>query len=341
MSRPEGHASSPGAPSFLDVRRLGRTFRARAGWSGDARKVHALQEVTFSVERGESVGLVGESGCGKSTLAHCIVGLLAPTTGEVRLAGEPVHGLRGAALRALRRRAQLVFQDPLGSLDPKMTVGAQLAEPLAVHGLVARAARATEVVRLLAEVGLPADALQRYPHAFSGGQRQRIGLARALAVGPELLVADEPVSALDVSVQAQILNLLMELRQKRSLTLLVVSHDLHVVRHLCPRTLVLYLGRLVEDGPSEHVLRAPAHPYTAALVTSLPSAQAGRRGQRTGPVLQGEVPSPLAPPPGCPFHPRCPRAAAECRRTMPVLGARSGPGRVACHHPLAGPNAPS
>jgi peptide/nickel transport system ATP-binding protein len=293
-------------------------------------QVRALDGVDLEVRRGETFALVGESGSGKTTLGRCLVRLLDPDAGQILFDGEDLLGLSGRRLRRRRRRFQMVFQDPWGSLDPRMRVGAIVEEPLAVHGL-ADGRRAERVAELLASVGLGEDAARRFPHQFSGGQRQRIGIARALATEPDLLVADEPVSALDVSVQAQIVNLLVRLQQDLGLTLIFIAHDLAVVEQIADRVAVMYLGRIVESGPRETLFAHPRHPYTMSLLAAVPVPEVGRPRRRI--VLPGELPSPVEPPPGCPFHPRCPVARPHCAVDTPPLSAAGGGGSVACFHP--------
>jgi oligopeptide/dipeptide ABC transporter ATP-binding protein len=302
-----------------------RTFRAPRGG-----RAQALRGVSLGVRRGEVLGIVGESGCGKSTLARLLVGLDRPDAGEVRFDGVALGALRGAARRTFHRRAQMVFQDPYGSLNPRLTVGEALSEALRVHRVVPREQVAARVAALLEQVQLPRAAAARRPHEFSGGQRQRVGIARALAVQPEMIVADEPVSALDVSVQAGVVNLFAELRASLGLTLVFITHDLRLVRHLTERVAVMYLGLVVEEGPTASVFAAPRHPYTRALISAVPRLEPG--APERPPPLSGEVPSPLAPPSGCAFHPRCPVAVARCAAEAPVLREVGWP--VACH--LAG-----
>jgi oligopeptide/dipeptide ABC transporter ATP-binding protein len=293
--------------------------------------VRAVDGVSFAVSSGEAFGLVGESGCGKSTAARATLRLIEPDGGSIRFADIDVRAARGSSLNTLRRRMQIIFQDPYSSLNPRRSIGRTLAEPLAVHGMARGGAARERAAALLAEVGLPATALDRYPHEFSGGQRQRIGIARALALQPELIVADEPVSALDVSVQAQVLLLLKELQQRRGLAFVFVSHDLGVIRWFCSRVAVMYLGRIVEQGPVQRVFTSPRHPYTRMLRDASPIPDPAQRSLL--PRVVGEIPSAAAPPPGCHFHPRCPRATDICHTTYPEWSEPDGQG-FACHHPL-------
>ena len=294
-------------------------FRRSAG------VVKAVDGVSFEVGPGESFALVGESGCGKSTVARLLLRLIVATSGAVRLEGRDLLAFGPAEMRAARRRLQIVFQDPYGSLNPRMTVGQMLAEPLALHDVVPPAKRPGRVAELLHLVGLQPDSTQRYPHEFSGGQRQRIAIARALAAEPRVIVCDEPVSALDVSIQAQILNLLADLQQRLGLSYVIISHDLAVVRHIAATVGVMYLGRIVESGPNQSLFERPRHPYTQALLSAVP----GRVSRRI--ILQGDVPSPLAPPSGCHFHPRCAHAIERCRVEIPLAESRPDGGTVACH----------
>jgi len=314
----------------LEAVDLVKHFAVRSGLFGPQRGlVKAVDGVSFSVQAGETFAIVGESGCGKSTVARLVLRLIEPTSGAVRLEGRDVLGAAPAELRALRRRMQIVFQDPFGSLNPRMTVRAMLTEPLALHDVVPAVRHDERVAELLSLVGLHAESAQRYPHEFSGGQRQRIAIARALAAEPRLVVCDEPVSALDVSIQAQILNLLAGLQSRLGLAYVFISHDLAVVRQIATAVGVMYLGRFVESGPTERLFRRPRHPYTQALLAAVPVPEPGGRARRI--VLAGDVPSPLAPPPGCHFHTRCPHAIARCSTEVPAPEPAPGGGTVACH----------
>jgi len=320
--------------SLLEVKNLKVHFPVRHGIFSRVREsVKAVDGVSFRLAPGETLGLVGESGCGKSTLARAILRLVEPTAGEIYLNGKNLTLLRGSALRARRRKFQMIFQDPFGSLNPRMTVEDIVGEALDIHGLTDSAsARRKRIVELLQLVGLDAAYAQRYPHEFSGGQRQRIGIARAVAVEPELIVCDEPVSALDVSVQAQIINLLQDLQQQRGMAYLFIAHDLAVVEHISRRVMVMYLGKIVEQAAAKDIIRAPQHPYTQALISAVPEMDADTKKQRI--ILPGDVPSPIHPPGGCPFHPRCPIAVARCKTDVPLLEESEGRHFAACH--LAG-----
>ena len=321
--------AGPGEP-LLVVSNLAKTFTAKRGWPVPTTvTVRAVDGVSFTVARGDALGIVGESGCGKSTVARACLRLSEPDSGSVRFDGVDVLTASGARLRALRRRLQIVFQDPASALDPRQRIVDALGEPIRVHGIAKGKDVLTTVERLLDEVGLPASAARRYPHEFSGGQRQRIGIARALALGPDLIFADEPVSALDVSVQAQILVLLDQLRARRQLAFVFISHDLGVVRHFCQHVAVMYLGRIVEQGPVPEIFDEPLHPYTQLLKASSPVPDPDNAVAMR--LQEGEPPSPVAPPPGCHFHPRCPFAMDRCKAVAPPL-RETAPGRiVACH----------
>jgi len=312
--------------AMLELTGLVKRFPVRDALGRRAGAVHAVDGVTLRVAEGEVLAIVGESGCGKSTLGRLMLNLITPDAGTVRFMGDDLTKLSPAALRAKRRDMQLIFQDPFASLDPRMTVEQAVAEPLRLHRIVPRDQERARVADLLSRVGLRPELARRWPHEFSGGQRQRIAIARALASQPRLIVGDEPVSALDVSVQAQVVNLLSDLIRDLGLTFVLISHDLGVVRHVADRVAVMYLGRIVEEGPAEEVLTAPKHPYTRALLAAVPGHGA------KAPPLEGDVPSPIAPPPGCRFHTRCPFAEARCREAVPELEGAAH--RVACH--LAG-----
>jgi oligopeptide/dipeptide ABC transporter ATP-binding protein len=316
--------------------RITKYFPVHGGWFGRSTRVlRAVDHVSLRVRRGETMGLVGESGCGKSTLGRLMLRLLEPTFGRVVFDGHDVTPLSQRELRPLRRRMQIIFQDPYSSLNPRMTVREIVGEAIRIHKLAkTRADEEARIVQLLEKVGLRADVMDRYPHEFSGGQRQRIGIARALAVEPDFIVCDEPISALDVSIQAQIVNLLMELQETLGLAYLFVSHDLKVVEHVSHRVAVMYLGKIVEQAPAEDIYEQPRHPYTRALLAAAPQPDPQRKRVRL--VLEGDVPSPIDPPPGCAFHPRCPRAIKNtCDREIPPLDeTRQGSAhKVACWNP--------
>jgi peptide/nickel transport system ATP-binding protein len=318
----------------LDVRGLTKFFEIRRGFRRRVvGTVRAVDDVSFTIDAGETLGLVGESGCGKTTTARCILRAMVPSGGEILFGAADgrvvdLAPLSRAALRPLRPQIQMIFQDPFGSLNPRMTIFDNVAEPLLVNGVRSRRARRERVAALLELTGLRPEFMHRFPHAFSGGQRQRIGIARALATEPRLVVADEPVSALDVSVRAQVLNLLLDLRRRLGLTMLFVAHDLSVVKHVCDRVAVMYVGQLVEQAPSAALFARPRHPYTAALIRAVPIPDPRVPGGDT--ALAGEVANPAAPPPGCYFHPRCPYAVDRCRIDPPAL-RRVGDHDVRCH----------
>jgi oligopeptide/dipeptide ABC transporter ATP-binding protein len=311
--------------NLLTVDNLSKIYRGAHG-----AEVHAVSDVSFAIAEGEVLGVVGESGCGKSTLGRSILKLIEPSAGRVSFAGRDITTLNRHAMKPVRRDLQIIFQDPFGALNPRHKVGTIIGEPLVVHGLGDRATRAARVAELLRIVGLPEDAAGRFAHEFSGGQRQRIAIARALALEPKLIVADEAVSALDVSIQSQIINLIADLRKRLGLAIMFISHDLSVIRHVSDRIAVMYLGRIVEIGPADEIMDAPKHPYTQALLSAIP--RPGQKRERQ--VLQGELPDPANPPAGCPFHTRCPQVMDICHSVRPALlppTAIASKGEVACH----------
>ncbi len=315
--------------SLLEVKGLTKHFEPRrALFSKKRQPLRAVEGIDLSLRAGETLGLVGESGCGKSTTARCILRLIDATAGRIEVNGVDVRALSGRELRRFRRHMQIVFQDPYGSLNPRLTVGQTLDEALLVHGMGESGERQERVASMLQRVGLAAEHARRYPHEFSGGQRQRVGIARALILNPELVIADEPVSALDLSVQAQILNLLQELQEERTLGYLFIAHDLSVVQHMSHRVAVMYAGRIVEEGRTEEVLRAPQHPYTRALLAAAPRLE--RSPAAKTPPVEGDAPGVRERPGGCPFHPRCPEFRSECARLRPELSSHGGSHRVAC-----------
>jgi oligopeptide/dipeptide ABC transporter ATP-binding protein len=295
--------------------------------------VRAVDDVSFDLEAGQTVGLVGESGCGKSTLGKAIVRLVPSCDGRVILDGRDISRIPSSELKPIRKTMQMIFQDPYASLNPRHDIGTSIGQPLSVAGWSRRDIR-ERVTELLEQVGLPVDAARRYPHEFSGGQRQRVGIARALALRPKVIICDEPVSALDVSVRAQVINLLEDLQQKTGVAYLFISHDLSVVEHVADRLIVMYLGRVVESGKAAEIWERPAHPYTAALLAAAPVADPRLARSRRRSILQGELPSPLDPPPGCSFHVRCPLARERCRQERPLLRSGAGGRSVACHYDL-------
>jgi peptide/nickel transport system ATP-binding protein len=310
---------------LLSVENLMKLYAVREGRG----MIRAVDGVSLTLAEGETLGIVGESGCGKSTLARLILRLIGPTSGSIKFDGEDLSSLSASALRRRRRDMQIVFQDPYASLDPRMTIGRIIAEPLAIHGIGPRRTRRDKVMTLLGLVGLDEGAADRYPHEFSGGQRQRIGIARALALEPRLVVLDEPVSALDVSIQSQILNLLMDLKERLKLSYIFISHDLGVVEHVSDRVAVMYLGRIVEEGNATRVFNSPLHPYTEALISAIPSLDPAL--SRKPFILTGDLPSPDSIPQGCRFHPRCPKTMDVCRSTPPAITLGPGGVSVECH----------
>ena len=327
-------AAAAGQP-LVEVSRLTKTFPIRGGLlQRTVAEVRAVDAVDLVIRRGETLGLVGESGCGKTTIGRLILRLLEPTAGTIRFAGEDITSLHGAALRPYRRRMQIIFQDPYASLDPRTPIGDSIGEGMRIHGLGTAKEREAKVARMMDMVGLQPYQARRYPHEFSGGQRQRIGIARALVLEPELVVCDEPVSALDVSIQAQVLNLLKQLQRELGLTYLFVAHNLGVVEHISDRVAVMYLGRVAELADRESIYRDPRHPYTMALMSAIPVPDPSRRAKRI--ILTGDVPSPVNPPAGCTFHPRCWLRArlsepTECVDTVPMLRPHGPAHEVACH----------
>ncbi|MBR0641393.1 ABC transporter ATP-binding protein [Plastoroseomonas hellenica] len=314
----------------LDVAGLVKHYPLSAAWFGRARgQVRAVDGVSFAIGEGETLGLVGESGCGKSTVGKAVLKLIEPSAGSIRLNGEDITALKPAAMVAHRRRMQVIFQDPYSSLNPRMTAGNIVAEPLINFGIGNRAEQQERVAALFGRVGLRPDQRDNYPHEFSGGQRQRLGIARALALGPSLIIGDEPVSALDVSVQAQVINLMMDLQEEYRLSYLFIAHDLGVVEHISHRVAVMYLGKIVEVAPRAALFEAPRHPYTEALLAAVPVSHPRQRRRRL--VLKGDVPSPINPPSGCRFHTRCPIAVERCRSEEPLLVADTDGHAVACH----------
>ncbi len=330
--------------SLLEVRNLVKHFPIKSGIFFDRQvgAVQAVDDVSFSVKAGETLGLVGESGCGKSTLARSILQLLRPTSGSVIFRGTELTELSNRQLRPLRREMQMIFQDPYASLNPRKRIGQIVGDPLSLHGVASGAELKRKVEELLDRVGLSAEHYDRFPHEFSGGQRQRVGVARALALEPKLIIADEPVSALDVSIQAQIINLLEDLQEEFELTYVFVAHDLGVVRHVSDRIAVMYLGKIVEIGPAEDVYNNPIHPYTVSLLSAVPIPDPRQNAERELTVLEGDVPSPANPPQACRFHTRCPRATEICSEVEPQLIDYGRGHFAACHHPVgrSAPGAP-
>lgn len=314
---------------LLEVKNLVKHFPVRGGLLNRViKKVHAVNGVSFSINKGEILGVVGESGCGKSTLGKLIIRLLQATAGEVAYGGDDITHLSSRELLPYRRKMQMIFQDPHASLNPRMTVGNAVREVLSFHEVVPRDKLGDQIEKLFSQVGVNLDSIERYPHEFSGGQKQRVGIARALAVNPEFIIADEPVSALDVSIQAQVLNVMMDLKDEFDLTMLFISHDLKVVDHFCDRMLVMYLGFIVEEMPCQDIHADALHPYTKALLGANPVSDPNQRHELA--ILEGEVPSPYNPPLGCPFAPRCPLVTEQCKQEMPPLVEHAEGHRVAC-----------
>jgi len=315
---------------LLKAENIVKHFPIHGGiFSRQVAAVKAVQNVSFELKKGETLGLVGESGCGKSTLGRCLIKLIEPSGGKIFFKGQDITHAEGEHLRDLRKQMQIIFQDPYASLNPRMTIGTILEEPLIIHNLYnSEQDRKDRVRELIDLVGLRPEHLSRYPHEFSGGQRQRVGIARALAVNPELIICDEPVSALDVSIQAQVINLLMDLQQKLGLTYVFIAHDLKVVEHVSTKVAVMYLGQIVEMAEAEELYKNPQHPYTKALLSAIPVPDPKPRDQRI--ILTGDVPSPINPPSGCYFHPRCPIASEECKTQTPVLKSNTGQHIVSC-----------
>ena len=337
QERAAGSADTTDTP-LLEVRDLVKHFPITRGivFQRKIGAVKAVDGISFDVKRGQTLGIVGETGCGKSTTARLLVRLLDPTGGQVLFEGHDIAQRKGDALKALHREAQMIFQDPYSSLNPRKTVGSIIAEPFAIHGILTeKGARKRRVQELMDRVGLNPEHYNRYPHEFSGGQRQRIGVARAIALEPKLLVADEPVSALDVSIQAQVLNLLRDLQRELNLTLIFIAHDLSVVRHMCDRVAVMYLGKVVELAPADALYKFPRHPYTGALLSAVPVPDPAQSRRRERQLLSGDVPSPANPPPACRFHTRCPKAQEVCSVQDPPLEDKGGGSVAACHFPLS------
>lgn len=316
-------------PPLLTVQGLKKYFPVRGAFGNTVQQVKAVNDVSFSLEAGQTFGLVGESGCGKSTLGRTILRLTEPTEGQALYEGRDIFTLSAAEMREMRQKIQMVFQDPFSSLNPRKRIGAILEEPLAIHGIGNREERTEKVLDILAKVGLQSEHYYRFPHEFSGGQRQRIGIARALMVGPKLIICDEPVSALDVSIQSQIINLLKELQTGLGLTFLFIAHDISVVRYIADRIGVMYLGQMVEQAPTDDLFANPKHPYTQALLSSVPVPNLESKKERI--ILEGELPSPLDPPSGCVFHTRCPKATELCKTVAPKVTETAQSHSVACH----------
>lgn len=328
----QGSETEASSPYLLEVNGLTKHYPIKKGiLSRTVGAVKAVDGVSFQVKRGETLGIVGESGCGKSTTARLVISLLQATAGSIRFEGKELTALSAKELRATRRNIQMVFQDPYASLNPRWTIERTLMEPMKVYGIGSTKEQKERVEGLLADVGLNASYAKRYPHEFSGGQRQRIGIARALVLSPKLIIADEPVSALDISIQAQVINLLQDLQEQYGLTYLFISHDLSVVKHISDRVAVMYLGKIVELSEKEQLFAEPKHPYTIALMSAAPEVYHGKDGKKERIILRGDVPSPAKPPSGCTFHTRCPSCMEVCRTTIPELRQVAAGQLVACH----------
>jgi peptide/nickel transport system ATP-binding protein/oligopeptide transport system ATP-binding protein len=314
---------------LVEVKNLKKWFWTGKGIFGKKEAVRAVDNVSFYIEKREVLGLVGESGCGKTTCGKTILRVLDPTAGNIFFKGQNITHLKRKELLKFRKRMMIIYQDPFGSLDPRMTIGSTIAEPMEIHKIIPRKEQEEKVIEIMGKVGLLSDQINRYPHEFSGGQRQRIGIARALATNPEFIVADECVSALDVSIQAQIINLLQDLQKEFGLTLLFVAHDLSVIKHICDRVAVMYLGKIVESAPKKELFDNPQHPYTKALLSAIPIPNSGLR--KKGHILMGDVPSPVNPPSGCRFHTRCSYVKTRCREVEPELKCFENIHYIACH----------
>jgi len=314
---------------LIEVRNLKKWFRAGSAFGGGKQVVRAVDDVSFTIARREILGLVGESGCGKTTCGKVILRIHEPTSGKILYDSQDIAALKRRELIRVKQRMMIIYQDPFGSLDPRMTIGRAIAEPMEVHRTLPKTERRQRVMSLMDKVGLSPDQISRFPHEFSGGQRQRIGIARALATNPEFVVADESVSALDVSIQAQIINLLKDLQEEFGLTMLFIAHDLSVIKHISDRVAVMYLGKIVETAPKTELFAAPKHPYTEALLSAIPIPDPRKR--KKGQILMGDVPSPVNPPPGCRFHTRCPHVMPICKETEPRMIDLDDTHRVACH----------